>query len=98
MKYLFFDIECSNCYDKEGKICEFGYTILNEQGEKEFPTYYERIKARLEDNNNIIIGFSAENDLQYLSYTCSRYGLDMIHFIFISFLKNTFSSTMLIAS
>ena len=25
MKYLFFDIECANCFDGKGKICEFGY-------------------------------------------------------------------------
>ncbi len=30
MKYVFFDIECANCYDGVGKICEFGYVITNE--------------------------------------------------------------------
>lgn len=30
MKYLFFDIECANCYDGVGKICEFGYVITDE--------------------------------------------------------------------
>lgn len=30
MKYLFFDIECSNCFDGIGKICEFGYVITDE--------------------------------------------------------------------
>lgn len=29
MNYLFFDIECSNCYGKVGKICEFGYVLTN---------------------------------------------------------------------
>ena len=30
MKYLFFDIECSNCFGDNPKICEFGYTIVDE--------------------------------------------------------------------
>lgn len=30
MKYLFFDIECANCYDGVGKICEFGYVLTDE--------------------------------------------------------------------
>lgn len=30
MKYLFFDIECSNCFDGNGKICEFGYVVTDE--------------------------------------------------------------------
>lgn len=30
MKYLFFDIECANCFNGIGKICEFGYVITDE--------------------------------------------------------------------
>ena len=30
MKYLFFDIECANCFDKRGKIYSFGYIISDE--------------------------------------------------------------------
>ena len=30
MKYLFFDVECSNCFDKNGKLCEFGYVLTDE--------------------------------------------------------------------
>ena len=30
MKYLFFDIECSNCFGDKPKICEFGYTVVDE--------------------------------------------------------------------
>ncbi len=29
MKYLFFDIECANCFNGTGKVCEFGYTIID---------------------------------------------------------------------
>ncbi|MBO5945008.1 MAG: 3'-5' exonuclease [Clostridia bacterium] len=30
MNYLFFDTECANCFDKIGKICEFGYVLTDE--------------------------------------------------------------------
>ncbi len=41
MRYLFFDIECSNCFDGIGKMCEFGYTLTDEEfniiAKQEFP-------------------------------------------------------------
>lgn len=30
MKYLFFDIECSNSFNGTSKMCEFGYVITDE--------------------------------------------------------------------
>lgn len=30
MKYLFFDVECSNSFDGIGKVCEFGYVLCDE--------------------------------------------------------------------
>ena len=30
MKYLFFDIECSNCFNGVGKMCEYGYVLYDE--------------------------------------------------------------------
>lgn len=30
MDYLFFDIECANCFSGKGKICSFGYVITDE--------------------------------------------------------------------
>lgn len=30
MKYLFFDVECSNCHHRVGKICEYGYVLTDE--------------------------------------------------------------------
>lgn len=30
MKYLSFDIECANCFEGIGKICEFGYALADE--------------------------------------------------------------------
>lgn len=31
MNYLFFDIECANCDEGKGKICTFGYVIVDEE-------------------------------------------------------------------
>lgn len=31
MNYLFFDIECSNCFNGVGKMCEFGYVLTDEK-------------------------------------------------------------------
>ncbi len=31
MKYLFIDIECANCFQGTGKICEFGFVLTDEQ-------------------------------------------------------------------
>lgn len=31
MTYLFFDIECSNCFNGIGKICSFGYVLCDEK-------------------------------------------------------------------
>jgi hypothetical protein len=30
MRYLFFDVECSNCYGGSKKLCEFGYCMCDE--------------------------------------------------------------------
>lgn len=30
MKYVFFDVECANCLNGEGKICSFGYVVTDE--------------------------------------------------------------------
>lgn len=31
MNYLFFDIECANCFNGIGKICSFGYVLCDEK-------------------------------------------------------------------
>ena len=33
VRYLFFDIECANCFNGHGKICSFGYVITNDNFE-----------------------------------------------------------------
>ena len=34
MKYLFFDIECANCFGGKAKIYSFGYLVTDEQFNK----------------------------------------------------------------
>ncbi len=31
MDYLFFDVECANCFEGTGKLCEFGYVLTDEK-------------------------------------------------------------------
>lgn len=30
MNFVFYDVECANCYDGKGKLCSFGYVITDE--------------------------------------------------------------------
>lgn len=30
MNFVFFDVECANCYEGKGKLCSFGYVITDE--------------------------------------------------------------------
>lgn len=117
MKYLFFDIECSNCFNGIGKMCEFGYVLTDEnfnvlkkddipmspgegrgnrfhlKGRKnekdlelaydydfyftqpEFPHFYERIKALMEDPDTTCFAYSMDNDIPHLHHSCTRYKL-----------------------
>lgn len=117
MKYLFFDIECSNCFDGIGKMCEFGYVLTDEnfqvirsgdipmspgrgwgsrfnlKGRKhekdielaydydyyyeqpEFPHFYDKIKALVEDHDTICFAYSMDNDIPHLYHACERYRL-----------------------
>ena len=49
MNYLFFDIECANCFNNRGKICEFGYVLTDDK--------FNEIKK-----DNIIINPNAKFD------------------------------------
>ena len=30
MNFIFYDVECANCYDGKGKLCSFGYVLTDE--------------------------------------------------------------------
>ena len=125
MNYVFFDVECANCLNGEGKICSFGYVKTDEnfkvikkkdilvdpaapfllgnaktgngiklayplfrfQRARTFPHYYKEIKALLEDENNLCLGFAVNQDVSYISYSCKRYGLPIIEFKFYDIQK-----------
>lgn len=115
MNYLFFDIECANCYGGRGKICSFGYVLTDENLnilEKEdiiinprssfnlgpdlklaytkaefkeafpFTAYYDHIGALLEYDDYVILGYSIENDANFLRSDCKRYELPCYAFDF----------------
>lgn len=121
MNYVFFDIECANCFQGRGKICSFGYVITNERfkilekkdivinphskfhlaghgnhpgivlayDEKKFkaspifPVYYDRIRALLQDKNNLVFGFSVMSDANYIKSECERYNKEIFDYNFI---------------
>lgn len=125
MNYVFFDVECANCLNGEGKMCSFGFVKTDEnfqvlkkkdilidpnakfllgnaktgKGIKLayplfkfkrafiFPHYYDEIKRLLEDENNICFGFAVHQDVNYITYTCNRYGLPIIRFSFFDIQK-----------
>ena len=49
MEYLFFDIECANCFDGVCKMCEFGYVVTDEH-------------LNIKEQDNIIINPESEFD------------------------------------
>ena len=121
MNYVFFDIECANCFQGRGKICSFGYVITDEDfniiekrdlvmnphakfhlagrgnhpgivlayDEKKFrsspvfSTYYDQIRALLEDKNNLVFGFSVMSDANYIKSECERYKKEIFDYNFI---------------
>lgn len=115
MNFLFFDIECANCYGGRGKICSFGYVLTDEHLnilEKEdiiinprssfnlgpdlklaytkaefkeafpFTAYYDHIGALLEYDDYVVLGYSIENDANFLRSDCKRYELPCYEFDF----------------
>jgi DNA polymerase III epsilon subunit-like protein len=121
MNYIFFDIECANCFQGKGKICSFGYVITNERfrvlekrdivinprskfhlagrgnhpgivlayDEAEFKSaplfsaYYEEIRELLQDENNIVFGFSVMSDAGFIKSECERYKKEVFDYSFI---------------
>ncbi len=115
MNYLFFDIECANCYGGQGKICSFGYVLTDEamnilekrdiiinprssfnlgpeiklaysktqfKQAHPFTEYYDEIGALLEYSEYTVLGYSVENDANFLRADCKRYELPCFEFDF----------------
>lgn len=72
MKYLFFDIECSNCHGGIGKMCEFGYVLTDEKfniiSENDIPMS----PGKGHNNRFDLTGRSGEKDIE-LAYDYDFY-------------------------
>lgn len=116
--YLFFDIECANCFDNEGKICSFGYALCDKDfnvienkdiiinpkapfdpylfrknstchlaytkseflAHEDFSFYYDEINSLLSKKGITVLGFGVDNDVDFISSECLRYGEKLIEF------------------
>ena len=72
MKYLFFDIECSNCFNGVGKMCEFGYVLTDENFHVMKSGDIPMSPGRGEGNRFHLKGRKNEKDLE-LAYEYSYY-------------------------
>ena len=64
MKYLFFDIECSNCINGIGKMCEFGYVLTDERLKILSQDDIPMSPGEGRENRFILTGRKNERDLQ----------------------------------
>jgi len=65
---------------QEGSDCTLAYTEEYFLKQPNFKYFYPKIQKLLTDKNNIICGFSVENDINYLYSNCRRYKKDFLHF------------------
>ena len=63
---------------KTGEGIKLAYPLFKFKNSYTFPHYYLEIKALLEDENNMCLGFAVAQDISYLSYSCQRYNLPII--------------------
>ena len=69
MEYIFFDIECANCFGGRGKICSLGYVITDEQfniRQKSDILINPHSKFHLHGHNNhpgIVLGYDEDEFL-----------------------------------
>ena len=48
-----------------------------------FPYFYKSIKRMLEEKEQLIVGWSIENDVKYIYDACKRYNLEQIKYKYI---------------
>lgn len=87
MNYLFFDIECANCFNNRGKICEFGYVLTD--------TNFNEL-----ERDNIIINPNAKFDSyvikKMLTYTKQEYKNAKLFPSYYKQISNIISSDVMI--
>ena len=52
-----------------------------------FPYFYKSIKRMLEEKEQLIVGWSIENDVKYIYDACKRYHLEQIHYKYLDIQK-----------
>ncbi len=72
MKYLFFDVECANCFNGVGKICEFGYVLTDENFKTLMSDDIPMSPGNGKENRFYLKGRKGEKDLE-LAYDESFY-------------------------
>ena len=60
----------------------FAYTEAEFRNAPRFPVFYERIRSLLESENQIVMGHSVQDDVNFLCKACARYGLPALKFTF----------------
>jgi len=90
MKYLFFDIECSNCFQGIGKMCEFGYILTDENFNILKQDDIPMSPGRGRDNRFFLTGRKHEKDL-ILAYEYDFYLSQPEFPAFYSRIKNLMS-------
>ncbi len=71
-KYLFFDIECSNCHGGIGKMCEFGYVLTDENFKIISQDDIPMSPGRLNKDKFDLVGRDGEKDIE-LAYEYEFY-------------------------
>ena len=65
---------------KSGDGIDLPYTDAELKNAPRFPAVYGKIRALLEDPENVVIGHAATNDARYLNLDAERYGLAPLSF------------------
>lgn len=72
MRFVFFDIECANCFNNIGKICEFGYVITDENFKVIYKDEIPMSPGKGKENRFYLKGRKNREDLE-LAYDESFY-------------------------
>ena len=71
-RFVFFDIECANCFNDEGKICEFGWVTVQTNFERKNRCEYLVNPGKGRNNRFALLGRKKQDDL-HLSHEENDY-------------------------
>ncbi len=72
---------------KNGEGIQLGYPLSRFRYSHTFPFYYEEIKRVFTAPETLCFGFCIHQDIGFLDYTCSRYGLPFFSFEYVDIQK-----------